>query len=44
MFAAAGLIPQLLAAFERDCLVRYTPCRDMGDEALIEAIAITMSS
>lgn len=41
MFAAAGLIPSLLAAFERDCLARCTPCHGMDDEALVEAIAVT---
>lgn len=40
MFAAAGLVPQLLVTFERDCLARYTPCRGMGEAALAEAIAV----
>jgi cell filamentation protein len=39
-FAVAAQIPRLLAAFERDCLAQYTPCRD-PDPALAEAIAIT---
>jgi len=41
MFASAALLSGLLQAFERDCLHRYTPCRDLSDEALAEAIAIT---
>lgn len=41
MFAAAPQIPRLLAEFERSCLTRWTPCNDMGMEALVEAIAIT---
>jgi len=39
-FAAAAQIPRLLAEFERDCLHRYTPCENMDDDALAEAIAI----
>ena len=39
-FAAAAQIPRLLAEFERDCLHRYTPCENMADGALAEAIAI----
>ena len=39
-FAAATQIPRLLENFERDCLQRYTPCADMDDAALTEAIAI----
>lgn len=40
-FAAAGQIPRLLDQFERDCLRRWTPCHDLGIEALVEAVAIT---
>jgi cell filamentation protein len=39
-FAAAAQIPRLLAEFERDCLHRYTPCVNMDDDVLAEAIAI----
>lgn len=39
-FAAAAQIPRLLAEFEHDCLHRYTPCENMDDDALAEAIAI----
>ncbi len=41
MFAATPQIPRLLAAFERNCLARWTPCHDMETEALVEAIAMT---
>ena len=40
-FAAAAQIPRLLAVFERDCLARFTPCHEMDDAALVEAIAVT---
>jgi cell filamentation protein len=40
-FAAAAQIPRLLSVFERDCLVRFTPCHDFSDDALLEAIAVT---
>jgi len=40
-FAAAAQIPRLLAAFDRDCLSRLTPCHAMGDDKLAAAIAIT---
>lgn len=40
-FAAAAHIPRLLAEFERDCLARFTPCHDLDDIALVDAIAIT---
>ncbi len=39
-FAAAAQIPQLLNKFESDYLNRYTPCTDLSDDELIEAIAI----
>jgi cell filamentation protein len=38
---AAAQIPRLLSVFERDCLVRFTPCHDFSDDALLEAIAVT---
>lgn len=41
LFANAALIPQLLQTFERDCLVRFTPCHGLQDETLIDAIAVT---
>lgn len=40
-FAAAAQIPRLLVDFERDCLTRFTPCHELGDDALLEAIAVT---
>lgn len=40
-FAAAAQVPRLLAAFEGDCLARYTPCHDMTDDVLAAAIAHT---
>jgi len=40
-FAAAAQVPRLLAEFDRDCLARYTPCRDIAEGALAEAIAAT---
>lgn len=40
-FAAAGQIPRLLDQFERDCLRRWTPCRGLGTEELVGAVAIT---
>jgi cell filamentation protein len=40
-FAAAAQIPRLLTILERDCLARFTPCHDINDAALIEAIAVT---
>ena len=39
--AAAAQIPRLLIEFERDCLARFTPCHEISDDALLEAIAIT---
>lgn len=41
MFAASAQIPRLLADFERSCLARWTPCNDMGTDALVDAIAVT---
>jgi cell filamentation protein len=40
-FAAAAQVPRLWTVFERDCLERFTPCHDIGDAALVEAIAMT---
>lgn len=40
-FAAATQVPRLLTVFERDCLARFTPCHDIDDASLIEAIAMT---
>jgi len=39
-FAAAGQIPRLLRELDERYLSQYTPCHLMGDEQLIEAIAI----
>ena len=41
MFASSAQMTRLLADFERDCLLRWTPCHDMDEHALIEAIAVT---
>ena len=40
-FAAAAQIPRLLAAFERECLARFTPCQALGSDCLTEAVAVT---
>jgi cell filamentation protein, protein adenylyltransferase len=40
-FAAAGRIPALLKTLDKDCLIKWTPCTDLEDEELIEAVAIT---
>lgn len=40
LFAAAAQVPRLLAEFERDYLARFTPCHDLADDALGEAIAV----
>jgi len=40
-FAAAAQVTRLLAEFERDCLARFTPCRDLADFELVNAIATT---
>ena len=39
-FAAAMQIPRLLDEFERKYLHRHTPCHDIDDSALAEAIAV----
>lgn len=41
MFAAAPQISRLLAEFESNCLIRWTPCHDMDTETLVEGIAVT---
>ena len=40
MFAAANLIPRLMAGFEKDFLAKYTPCEGFDQDKLIEALAI----
>lgn len=40
-FAAAAQIPKLLQTLDEQYLARYTPCHDMADDQLIEAIAVT---
>lgn len=39
-FAAAMQIPRLLDEFERKYLHRHTPCHDVDDDSLTEAIAV----
>jgi len=39
-FAAAAQITRLLLEFEQQYLHRYTPCHDLDDAALAEAIAV----
>ena len=41
MFANAALVPSLLSTFEKDCLSRWTPCHDLAEPDLIEALAVT---
>ncbi|WP_431223683.1 Fic/DOC family protein [Serratia sp. L9] len=41
MFAPSAQLPKLLNDFDVKYLARYTPCTDMSEEQLIEAIAIT---
>lgn len=38
-FAAAHLVPQLMAKFEEEFLSKLTPCREMDDEQLVDALA-----
>ncbi len=38
-FAAAAQIPRLLEVLDRGYLAKWTPCTDLDDDALIEAIA-----
>jgi cell filamentation protein len=38
-FAAAALLPSLMARFERDVLARYTPCRFHGRHDVVHALA-----
>jgi cell filamentation protein len=40
-FAAAAQIPRLMTVFERDFLARFTPCHDLPDAHLVEAVAVT---
>lgn len=40
-FAAATQIPRLLDSFEHECLERFTPCHDLDDRELVNAIAVT---
>lgn len=40
-FAATTQIPRLLEVFERDCLKPFTPCHDLGDAELTDAVAVT---
>ena len=39
-FAATHLIPGLMNDFEKDFLNKYTPCIDMDDDGIIEALAV----
>lgn len=41
MFAPAAQVPRLMALLEKDCLERWTPCRDLNSDELVEAIAVT---
>lgn len=41
MFAPSAQLPKLLNEFDVKYLARCTPCTEMGEEQLIEAIAIT---
>ncbi|ROO29705.1 cell division protein Fic [Salinisphaera orenii MK-B5] len=40
-FAVATQISRLLDEFEGECLSRYTPCNELDDKELVEAIAVT---
>ncbi|MCK9487941.1 MAG: Fic family protein [Xanthomonadales bacterium] len=40
-FAAAHLLPRLMAGYERESLALFTPCMDMDDERLAQALAVT---
>lgn len=40
-FAAAAQIPRLLSDFERNFLARWTPCDQLSNAELVEAIAVT---
>ena len=39
-FAAAHLIPGLMGSFEKDFLKKYTPCIDMNEDEIVEALAV----
>ncbi|ECI4085663.1 cell filamentation protein Fic [Salmonella enterica subsp. enterica] len=41
MFAPSAQLPKLLHEFDAKYLARYTPCTNMSEEQLIEAIAVT---
>ena len=41
MFAPSAQLPKLMNEFDVKYLARYTPCTDMSEEQLIEAIAVT---
>lgn len=41
LFAVFGRIPTLLADFEKNCLKLWTPCSNLGNAELVEAIAVT---
>lgn len=40
-FAAAAQIGALLGKFEEECLGHFTPCHELDEEGLIDAIAVT---
>lgn len=40
-FASAGLLPNLLRDFERDCLARWTPSGQLAPAEVVNAIAVT---
>jgi len=40
MFAAAGVIPELMAVLDRDILSKYTPCNFTATKSAIQAIAV----
>lgn len=40
LFAAAGQIPKLMAAFEKDILQRYTPCTFASISDVVAALAV----
>lgn len=41
LFAASAQIPRLLTLFDKDFLGKYTPCHDVTETQLIEAVAAT---
>ncbi len=40
MFAAANLIPKLMAEFGTKYLSTYTPCEGFGEKTLVKALAV----